>query len=80
MLAVLGNKHNEILSNEADTLAWVMIIVGVKPALVVVPAIHCSCFLDQVLYNSTIITIADSKSIRWISQFHFTDETKAQGS
>lgn len=57
-----------------------MIIVGVKPVLVVVSAIYCSCFLDQVLYNRKIITIADSKSITWISQSHFTDETQAQGS
>lgn len=63
MLVVLGNKYDGVLSNQADILAQVMMIIGVKSVLIVVSAIYCSHFLDQALCEK-VITIADSKSTR----------------
>lgn len=79
MLAVLGNKYNGVLWNQADTLAWVMITVGVKPALVVVSAPHYSHCLDQALYRK-IITIAESKSTKVDVTIRIYNETELQGS
>lgn len=79
MLAVLGNKYNGVLSNQADTLAWVTITVGVKPVLVVVLAPYCSHFLDQALYRK-ITTIAESKSTKVDITILIYNETELQGS
>lgn len=79
MLAVLGNKYNGVLSNQADTLAWVTITVGVKPVLVVVSALYCSHFLDQALYRK-ITTIAESKSTKVDITILIYNETELQGS